>query len=258
MIRKIICADSLKWLKNQTNNSIDNFVTGIADMDEVNMNIDKYKIFIDDILTLIFKTLSDDGYAIFIQTDRKYERSWIDKSYLISRIADNFGLKMIWHKILLNRDVNATDLYRPTYSHMLCYSKNGTTGSATPDVLPISKRLYKNSTPLLPALRAVEFILKYSKGKLIVDPFVGRGTICAICDLFGVPSIGIDISKSQCKIANDFIFSKSDLDYINNMTNIDKSSDKPDKPDKIDKHKNNITSRTNRTSRTRKTSKHKI
>ena len=57
MIRKIICADSLKWLKNQTNNSIDNFVTGIADMDEVNMNIDKYKIFIDDILTLIFKTL---------------------------------------------------------------------------------------------------------------------------------------------------------------------------------------------------------
>ena len=211
---EIICDDSLHWLKLQKNESIGNFVTGICDMDEINMSMPNYLKFIDKIVRLIFDKLAPDGYAIFIQTDRKYNRSWVDKSHIISKIADEYNLKMIWHKIVLHRSVDSTDTYRPTYAHMLCYSKNGTTGSATPDVLPISKKLYKNGTPLLAGLRAIEFISLYSKHNLIVDPFVGRGVITAISNLLKIPSIGIDIDKDQCKIAEKFEFDKDDLKFL--------------------------------------------
>jgi len=81
---------------------------------------------------------------------------------------------MVWHKIVLHRGVNRTDLHRPTYAHMLCYSRNGTTGEATPDVLPVSTKLYKNGTPVGAAESAIKFIKRYSKsGKTVVDPFVG-------------------------------------------------------------------------------------
>src|SRR3989338_6603737 len=98
---EIVCDDSLHWLKLQKNESIGNFVTGICDMDEINISMPNYLKFIDKIVRLIFDKLAPDGYAIFIQTDRKYNRSWVDKSHIISKIADEYNLKMIWHKIVL-------------------------------------------------------------------------------------------------------------------------------------------------------------
>lgn len=216
---EIICDDALNWLKKQKNNTVGNFLTGICDLDEMGgISMEKYLNFLNKVVNLIFEKLHDDGYAIFIQTDRKYNRSWIDKSYLISKIAHTHGLKMIWHKIVLHRSVNATDTYRPTYAHMLCYSKNGTTGSATPDVIDVSKKLYKNGTPIVAGYKAVEFINQYSKNKLIVDPFVGRGVITGLARLFGIPSIGIDISSSQCELAKDFEFSPADLKEFKHQT----------------------------------------
>ncbi len=223
----IICDDALNWLKQQKNRSMGNFLTGICDMDEMgNVSIKNYLSFLNKVVSLIFQKLDDDGYAIFIQTDRKYNRSWIDKSYLISKIADDYGLKMIWHKIVLHRAVNSTDTYRPTYAHMLCYSKNGTTGSATPDVIDVSKKLYKNGTPILAAYKAVEFISTYSKHRLIVDPFVGRGMITAMAKMMGLDSIGIDIDKEQCKLAERFEFSKDDLKALGINSNTKASKQK--------------------------------
>jgi tRNA G10 N-methylase Trm11 len=84
---------------------------------------------------------------------------------------------------------------------MLCYSRDGTTGTATPDVIPVSKRTYKNATPPEAARRALEFIAKYSKVKAVVDPFVGRGTILLLAKTLGFSFVGVDIDPDQCAIA---------------------------------------------------------
>jgi len=196
----IVCDDASNWLDKQT--SIPNVVTGICDLDEMpGYDMDQYLDFFASIVNMVFQKLENGCYAIFIQTDRKYQKRWIDKSYIITDIARTYGIKMIWHKIVLHRDVDATDLHRPTYAHVLCYSRDGTTGIATPDVIPVSKKAYKNATPPEAAERSLEFVAKYSTVKKVVDPFVGRGTIPLIARSLGLSSIGIDIDPAQCAIA---------------------------------------------------------
>lgn len=204
MTVEIICDDAVRWLKAQR--TVPNVVTGICDMDEMTSADAQsdpaiYLAFFKNVVDLVFSKLESGCYAIFIQTDRKYQKTWIDKSYIISNIAVARGLKMVWHKIALHRGVDATDLHRPTYAHMLCYSRDGTTGAATPDVIPVSKKLYKNGTPLEAARRSLEFVARYSKHKLVVDPFVGQGTITNMAQSLGLSAIGIDIDPKQCAIA---------------------------------------------------------
>lgn len=198
----IICADALDWLNQQE--VVPNVITGICDLDEIDKGMDDYIKFFQEVATEILSKLADGCYAIFIQTDRKWNRQWIDKSYILTDIAQRYGLKTIWHKIVLHRGVGATHLQRPTYAHMLCYSRDGTTGAATPDVLDVSNKLYKNATPLIAAQTAVEFVARYSKIKTVLDPFVGQGTIPAVANKHGLDAIGIDIDQEQCTKAKNF------------------------------------------------------
>lgn len=204
MSTDIICADAIDWLSKQR--ELPNVVTGICDMDEMpGYDMNRYLDFFIDVVDTIFSKLQSGCYAIFVQTDRKYQRAWIDKSYIITDLAQKHHIKMVWHKIVLHRGVDSTDLHRPTYAHMLCYSRDGTTGAATPDVIPVSKKNYKNATPPEAARRALEFVARYSKVKTVVDPFVGRGTIPIIARDLGLNSIGIDIDPEQCKEARQNI-----------------------------------------------------
>ena len=193
--------DAINWLNNQPNNTISNFVTGICDMNEIKTNsIDEYLKFFESVVNLIFDKVDPNGYAIFIQTDRKHNKTWVDKSFIISKIAYSKGFKMVWHKIVLHRDVNKTNLFRPTYAHMLCYTVNGKPGSATPDVIPVSKTIYCNATPIRAVEIACEFIKQYSPGLFIADPFVGRGTTVNVAQQMGIDSVGIDIDPKQIAI----------------------------------------------------------
>lgn len=201
MSRKILHGNALQWLINKRDHSIPNYLSGICDLDETKMTESEYWQFFARVVKEMARTVAPDGYLILIQTDRKKDRRWHSKSALITRECLKEGMKMCWHKIVLHRDVGKVDLYRPTYAHMLCYSKRGTTGAATPDVLAAGTRLYNNGTPVEAADFALEFIKKYSPNKAVVDPFVGRGTIVALANSKGMPALGIDIDLEQAKKA---------------------------------------------------------
>jgi hypothetical protein len=199
MNRKILCENSLVWLKNQQDYSLPNVITGIPDIDELNVSIDKYFEFFDDITQLLMNKVKPDCYIIFIQTDRKYNKQWIDKSTLLNNIAKKNNIPLLWHKIVLNRPVNSTHIQRPTYSHFMCYSKTKGPGLATPDIIDGGKKLYKNATSLNAAVNAVKFILGNSNNDTILDPFVGQGTIVAVANEYNLNAIGIDINPEQCE-----------------------------------------------------------
>ena len=202
---ELILADARNWLKRQKDGSVPNFLTGICDLNEIEDTLgskkDKmknYLKFFEQVSNLIFKKIDPNGYAIFVQTDRKYNKEWFDKSFMLTELAYKNGLKLVWHKIVLHQRVESTDLFRPTYAHMLCYTRNGTSGAAFPDVIDYSKRLYKNATPIAAVERAIEFIKRYNKkNPTVVDPFVGQGTTCLVAKKHGINSIGIDIDKNQ-------------------------------------------------------------
>ena len=145
------------------------------------------------------EAVKDTGYVIFLQTDRK-QKGWIDKSYIISDAACELKVPMIWHKIALRQDVGTSGLFRPTFSHMLCYSKKGKVGSVFPDVLERGAVTYENAF----GIEAVKAVLEYVKKqgvKTVVDPFVGSGTTVALANKMGLKGIGVDIDPKQCKKA---------------------------------------------------------
>lgn len=206
---KVIKADSVKWLKSQPDHSIKNVITGMPDLNEIKSTlksknpadqIEEYVKFFENVAGLIFQKVDPKGYCIFIQTDRKYNRQWLDKSFLLTKQAYAHGLRLLWHKIVLVRNVGKSDLFRPTYSHFLCYSIKGAPGAAFPDVLPVSGKLYSNGAPYEVAMKAAEFIAKQNKttsGKSVVDPFVGRGTFGVAALEHGLDFLGIDIDPKQ-------------------------------------------------------------
>jgi len=203
-MKTVIHADSLKWL-SKTNNTY-SFVTGIPDMDEVNLPLDEYIKFYEKTAKLIFSRLDKEkGYAIFIQTDRKINRSWFDKSYHLTKVAFECGLRLLFHKIVLDRGVGKINLHRPTYKHLVCYCWNPQLGpgAASTDVLDVSSKIYSNSTPLLAAQYAVGFMKKNAPDLILCDPFCGRGTIINCARDIGLQSIGIDIDPKQVQISQN-------------------------------------------------------
>lgn len=216
MAFQILCQDSLAWLKSQPSHSIPNCVTGIPDMNELGKGttFDEYLKFFKQSAQCIFQKVKEDGYCIFIQTDRKYEGQLIDKSYLLTDIAYKCGLKLMWHKIVCQRDVGKKDLFRPTYSHFLCYTIRGTPGEAFADVFPVGSKLYDNATPYNAAQAAAEFISKQIKKQKkdsntfkydVIDPFVGQGTIGVAMISKELSFFGIDIDKTQCRLSEELL-----------------------------------------------------
>ena len=216
----VLCDDSIKWLQKQKDKSLCNVATGVPDMNEVNLPLQKYLLFFRNVVKLIFQKTDPDGYCIFVQTDRKVDKTLIDKSYLITDEAYKCGFKCIFHKIIMTRPADSTDLFRPTYSHILGYTISGKTGRQSPDVISYTQKskLYENGTPLKACGFIASFLKStYIKQKLkhkskinkscktctydVVDPFCGRATIGIYCLKENISYLGIDINEEQCIIS---------------------------------------------------------
>ena len=197
---KIVNGDALEWCQENVGN-IPAIVTSIPDMSEVGMEEPEYIPFLRQSAHHILNCITDTGYAIFIQTDRK-KQGLIDKSYYISDEAIRVcGFRMMFHKISLIRDIDVKDLYKPTYSHVLCYSKKGKPGRSTSDVYDLGSVLYKNGAGYETIKRSLEF-LQTQKIDTVVDPFVGQGTVLKVAIECGFTSgLGIDIDATQCELS---------------------------------------------------------
>jgi hypothetical protein len=193
-MREVICADSIDWM-NQTE-ARGAVVTSLPDADECGFDLAYWKEWFVEAAKLSMGLALPNAPAIFYQTDRKSNGELISKSYLCHRAANELGYVCLWDKVVLRRDVGKVDLFRPTYTHLICFSKEGKPGVATPDVMPAGAMIYDNAMGMTAAVMAVKFAGQISP--LIIDPFCGRGTIIAVANAYGYKSIGVDILEDQC------------------------------------------------------------
>lgn len=174
------------------------------------MNVKEYEEFFRQAVRLCLSVVKDTGYCIFTQTDRKY-KGWLDKGYWITDEAYNAGFHMVWKKISLNTEPEKVSLFRPSYSHMLCFTKEGPVGKAFPDVVYSGPHLYTHGF----GLHAIEVCIQYlkeQKVKSVLDPFVGSGTTLALANLYGLDATGVDISEAQCKAARTLKLDEANLE----------------------------------------------
>lgn len=198
MAKRIVCADALEWLRDDCPPC--SIVASPPDQNELGCGLDEWEIFYRTALARTFAALAPDAPAVIYATDRKAEGRWHSKASMIMALAHEAGLGVLWHKIVLRRDVGRTDIHRPGYSHLIALGGEKTRpGSATPDVIERGHMLYPNAMGMTAAKLAIEFAAR--DGLPLVDPFCGRGTIPAMADAMGLDAIGVDIDPAQCNAA---------------------------------------------------------
>lgn len=191
--RTVICADATKWIKEQK--EFDSVLTSLPDKEETNMQEKEWtEFFINSVSEIINKT---KNYAIFYQTDRKIDGRLIDKSFLLNKGNERAVGKVLFHKIALRKPVKAKDLFRPTFTHILGFSKNLKSGKCIPDVIERGKMIYNNAMGLTACKIFLEFIKNNSDTKTITDPFCGQGSILAVANKLGFDAVGVDILQKQ-------------------------------------------------------------
>lgn len=193
-MKTIVCADALQWLQDKRD--VGAIVTSLPDAEEIGLDVTAWEAWFTRAVGLSVAAASASAPAIFYQTDRKAAGSLYSKAALVIAAAQGAGARVLWHKIVLRRDVGMIDIHRPGYTHLIAVSLQGKPGKPTPDVIGRGRMIYPNAMGLNAAAFAVRFA-RQSSGT-IVDPFCGRGTVPAVAEAMGLDAIGVDIDQAQC------------------------------------------------------------
>lgn len=194
MGKRIVCADALDWLRENRPGAI---VTSPPDAEEIGATPEGWRDWFADALDACFA--ASRGPVVLYVTDRKGGGVLHSKAALVMAAAARAGVDPAWHKIALRREVGATDLHRPGFSHLMAFG--APPGRATPDVIRRGRVLYPNGTGLIACRVAVAWAGAAMDGGPLADPFCGRGTIPAVADAMGLDAVGVDLDPDQARRA---------------------------------------------------------
>ncbi len=205
--RTVHCADALAWLESQPVLAGCSFITSLPDVSELpELSLDAWKAWFVRSAGLVMSRCPDDGVAIFYQTDIKPQGVWVDKGYLVSKAAEALGLELLWHKIVCRKPPGTITFGRPSYAHMLCFSRGvrSDLSKATPDVLPeLGEMTWTKAMGVAACVAACRFVLANTATRTVVDPFCGRGTALAVANALGLDAIGVELSRKRARQAKN-------------------------------------------------------
>jgi hypothetical protein len=196
-MRRVECADALTWLEGRRD--VGAIVTSLPDAEEIGCSIAEWREWFGRGVESVVRATSKRSPAIFYQTDRKSNGATVSKEALVFEASWRAGARVLWHKIVLRRDVGKVDLHRPGFTHLIAVSAEGTSGTASPDVLLRGRMVYPNAMGVAVAAFAVKYAALTSRS--VVDPFCGRGTVVAMADALGLDAVGVDIDPEQVEAA---------------------------------------------------------
>lgn len=193
-VNRVICGDALELLKEIPDNSIDLIITDPPYLKEF---IPVYSVLAQEAKRL----LKDGSYCFaycgcqFLPEVLNSFNSQLDWFWLFE-IKHNGGHPRMWNKRLMvgNKPV-------------ICYTKG------KPKVLKWMSTLHQSETADKQYHiwgQSLDFPVKIidcltTKNSLILDPFMGGGTVGVAAKMLGRNFIGFEIDSEQCKIANDRI-----------------------------------------------------
>lgn len=207
--RCVVCADAFEWLASNPASPGTSVVTSLPDASELpKLSLDEWRAWFVEAARTLVRWLPDDGVAIFYQTDVRRRGVWIDKGYLVMRAAEAESAHVGWHKIVCREPPGTVSPERPSYSHMICVSRapRAFPKRPGPDVLPDAGASTWTRAMGVEACRvACEFLRDETDTRLVVDPFCGRGTLLAVAEAMGLPSLGIELSPGRCRAARSLV-----------------------------------------------------
>lgn len=191
---ELVCQDATDWLEKH--DDVGSVFTSLPDSNEINFTISDWENwFLNSAMSCMIANSSGTP-CIFYQTDRKYGSTWISKADILMDAAHRVGLNLIWHKIVLRREVGKIDLYRPGYSHLMAFGGvEVKSGKPTPDVIPVGEFLWNYGMNMNATRVGLEFIKRFTNR--VCDPFCGKGTVLHMALGMGMDGIGVDIDRAR-------------------------------------------------------------
>ena len=200
-MKTLICADSIPWLAEHRD--VGAIITSLPDAYEMEMEVDDWSVWFLQAVEQCMLSASPRSAAIFYQTDRKVDGRWESKAFRLFAVAFKVGMHCVWHKIVLRHVAGKRDLFRPGFTHMIAFSREMKSGAPSADVMQGGTRIYGNAMGIKAARIAIDFVR--GTAPMIVDPFCGRGTVCAVADALKINSIGLDIDPHQIFRAKNLV-----------------------------------------------------
>ena len=202
-MREVVCADALEWMFDHLDRAP--IVTSPPDAAELGWSIEEWEPWFRGALHVCMYAAGDFP-SVFYVTDRRSGGRLHSKAGMVLDAAQAAGLRVLWHKVALRRGVGATDLYRPTFSHLIAVgSDRCKPGATTPDVIDRGLVMYANGMGVNAARLAAQYLLGQGYTE-VVNPFCGRGTILAAANGVGLAAVGIDNDPDQCKASAEAWF----------------------------------------------------
>jgi hypothetical protein len=203
--------DAIAWLRAHRPLPDASLVTSLPDVSEVpSLGLAGWRRWFEDAALLAMESVSDQGVAIFFQSDIKREGLWIDKGAMVARAAERAGVGLLFHKIVCRKPAGTVTFGRASYSHLLGFARvlRPPLGRATADVLPDAGFMPGNKAMGVNAcLEACRFVLAETTTRTILDPFCGFGTVLAVANAMGLDAVGVDLSARMCRRARGLTLS---------------------------------------------------
>lgn len=232
-----ITGDAIEELKNLPDASVDLICTDPPYNlgKDYGNNIDwkqwyEYEKFTSDWLTESKRVLKDDG-SIYVFMGVKF----IARLFLIlQELGFHFNGWITWH---YTQGMGRTKGFSPRHEDILYFTKsdnyvfniddiripqkyfrerNNMSGANPGDVWEFSHVHYSNPERMNHPTQKPEALIKRiisassNKGNIILDPFVGSGTTCAVADFLDRKWIGVDINPEYIKMSKERIAKKND------------------------------------------------
>ena len=211
--REVHTAEAVAWLREQHFGPEVADATSMPDSSEIPaLKFDGWRKWFSDTAQLICERVADDGVAIFYQTDVKLDGRWVDKGFLDALGAERAGSHCLWHKVVCRAPAGLTTFGRPAYAHLLCFSRNKRLEKAESfaDVLPRLGEMTWARAMGLEACDAIsQFLVKFTKTRVVVDPFCGVGTMLASANGHGLDAIGVELSPKRAEKARTLVVHKT-------------------------------------------------
>lgn len=205
----------MAWLKSSPLPSEAAVVTSLPDSSELPaLGFAGWRTWFIETSALICRSVSEQSVAVFFQTDVKREGTWVDKGFLVSLGAEQAGASCLWHKVVCRAPAGLTTFGRPSYAHLLCFSKSLRLekGQSSADVLPKLGEMTWARAMGVEACEAVASFLKaQTKCTTVVDPFCGVGTMLAVANRAGLDAVGVELSAKRAQKAQALVLGPSSL-----------------------------------------------
>ncbi len=210
--KTVVQSEALEWLEKNQLSENQAIVASIPDSAELpGTPFEPWRAWFSLVAERVLLAAPEKTLVIFAQSDVRHQGVWIDKSFLVQEAAKKVGAYLLLHRLVCRLPAGTVTFGRATYTHLLVFSKGLRLSQryGYSDIIPDGgPRAWVRGLGLHTCEAIVRMVKQETAADTLVALFSGKGLLLEVARRQGLHSIGVDLSKKQCRHAERFDLDK--------------------------------------------------